>query len=100
MKGQEIVLLDRKLSQILGEPERETQVFDDEVKALVLLFQRWQNMYVDGTGEQTLRRLDCLLSKMHLSWTLQTRSVTPGGRYTSQVMNALKSSHLVTSLIL
>lgn len=61
MKGQEIALLDRKLSQILGEPERETQVFDDEVKRKVSLFQRWQNMYVDGiAGEQTLRRLELL----------------------------------------
>jgi len=60
-KGQEIALLDRKLSQILGEPERETQVFDDEVKRKVSLFQRWQNMYVDGiAGEQTLRRLELL----------------------------------------
>ncbi|PNH81732.1 ExeA family protein [Vibrio diazotrophicus] len=61
MKGQEIALLDRKLSQILGEPERETQVFDDEVKRKVSLFQRWQNMHVDGiAGEQTLRRLELL----------------------------------------
>jgi general secretion pathway protein A len=61
MKGQEIALLDRKLSQILGEPEREIQVFDDEVKRKVSLFQRWQNMYVDGiAGEQTLRRLELL----------------------------------------
>ncbi|WP_165310284.1 ExeA family protein [Vibrio ziniensis] len=61
MTGEEVALLDLKLSQILGEPERKTKVFDADVKRKVSLFQRWQNMYVDGiAGEQTLRRLELL----------------------------------------
>ncbi len=61
MEGDEIALLDKKLSLVLGEPVRENSVFDQDVKRKVTLFQRWQKMYVDGiAGEQTLRQLDLL----------------------------------------
>ncbi len=61
MEGDDVALLDKKLSQVLGEPERNIEVFDGEVERKVSLFQRWQKMSVDGiAGEQTLRRLELL----------------------------------------
>jgi general secretion pathway protein A len=61
MRGEDITLLDNKLSRLLGEPERHVTVYDKEVKRKVEVFQRWQNMQVDGiAGRQTLRQLDLL----------------------------------------
>lgn len=61
MRGEDITLLDNKLSRLLGEPERNVTVYDKEVKRKVEVFQRWQNMQVDGiAGRQTLRQLDLL----------------------------------------
>ncbi len=61
MQGEEVALLDQKLSQVLGETDDVRVRFDDEVERKVLMFQRWQNMQVDGiAGKQTLRRLEQL----------------------------------------
>lgn len=62
MRGDDITLLDQKLSRLLGEPQRRNVVlFDKEVKRKVEVFQRWQNMQVDGiAGRQTLRQLDLM----------------------------------------
>jgi len=61
MQSEEVVVLEQKLSQVLGEPERESLIFDKEVERKVSLFQRWQQMHVDGiAGQQTLRRLEWL----------------------------------------
>lgn len=61
MQGADVALLESKLSQVLGEPERPRDQFDKDLSRKVELFQRWQNMHVDGiAGRQTLRRLELL----------------------------------------
>lgn len=61
MQSEEVAVLEQKLSQVLGEPERESLIFDQELERKVALFQRWQQMHVDGiAGQQTLRRLEWL----------------------------------------
>lgn len=59
--GADVALLESKLAQVLGEPERPREQFDKDLSRKVELFQRWQNMHVDGiAGRQTLRRLELL----------------------------------------
>ncbi|HFG1972739.1 TPA: ExeA family protein [Vibrio cholerae] len=61
MQGADVALLESKLAQVLGEPERPREQFDKDLSRKVELFQRWQNMHVDGiAGRQTLRRLELL----------------------------------------
>ncbi|MGL5429694.1 MAG: AAA family ATPase [Vibrio sp.] len=61
MQGGDVALLESKLAQVLGEPERPREQFDKDLSRKVELFQRWQNMHVDGiAGRQTLRRLELL----------------------------------------
>ncbi|ENJ8202277.1 AAA family ATPase [Vibrio cholerae] len=61
MQGSDVALLESKLAQVLGEPERPREQFDKDLSRKVELFQRWQNMHVDGiAGRQTLRRLELL----------------------------------------
>lgn len=59
MKGEPIALLDTALSQVLGEPNSGSSLFDAELKRKVELFQRWQGLTVDGiAGHKTLRILE------------------------------------------
>ena len=59
MKGEPIALLDTALSQVLGEPDSGSSLFDAELKRKVELFQRWQGLAVDGiAGHKTLRILE------------------------------------------
>lgn len=61
MRGGDVALLESKLAQVLGAPERPREQFDKDLSRKVELFQRWQNMHVDGiAGRQTLRRLELL----------------------------------------
>ncbi|WP_029236342.1 ExeA family protein [Vibrio coralliilyticus] len=61
MSGHAIAELDDRLSKILGEPERESDVYDQELMRKVELFQQWQGLHVDGiAGRRTLQRLEKL----------------------------------------
>lgn len=61
MSGEPIVRLDKHLSQVLGEPESANDQFDINLKHKVELFQRWQNLSVDGiAGKETLQLLERL----------------------------------------
>ncbi|WP_047048434.1 ExeA family protein [Vibrio mexicanus] len=61
MRGESVSVLDTKLSALLGEEPGQGLVFDRHLKNKVELFQRWQNMDVDGiAGRQTLSQLEKL----------------------------------------
>lgn len=61
MQGRDVQILNQKLSQVLGEPVSESVQFNGSLKRQVELFQRWQNMDVDGiAGSRTLRQLELL----------------------------------------
>lgn len=61
IQGRDVQILNQKLSQVLGEPLSEADQFDGTLKRKVELFQRWQNMDVDGiAGSRTLRQLELL----------------------------------------
>ena len=61
MSGHAIAELDDRLSKVLGEPERESDVYDQELMRKVELFQQWQGLHVDGiAGRRTLQRLEKL----------------------------------------
>lgn len=61
MKGEPITLLDKYVSSVLGEQESGSDLFDEDLKRKVELFQRWQGLTVDGiAGERTLRLLERL----------------------------------------
>ncbi|MDQ2163067.1 MULTISPECIES: ExeA family protein [Vibrio] len=61
MQGDDVELLDQKLSQLLGEQATGHQQFDGEVKRKVAFFQRWQKMDSDGiAGARTISRLELL----------------------------------------
>lgn len=58
-KGEEVVKLNRLLSQVLGEPIHNTNEFDHSVKQKVEAFQLWQGIHVDGiAGKKTRMLLD------------------------------------------
>ncbi|MBY6197056.1 ExeA family protein [Vibrio hangzhouensis] len=60
-QGEEVRLLDQKLSKVLGEMPSGRDIFDTALERKVELFQRWQNMDVDGiAGRNTLRRLELM----------------------------------------
>ena len=61
MQGQQVALLDKHLSQLLGQAESDSPMFDQQLKNKVELFQRWQGLSVDGiAGQKTLRLLETL----------------------------------------
>ncbi len=61
MRGEAVSVLDTKLSALLGEEPGQGLVFDRQLKNKVELFQRWQNMDIDGiAGRQTLSQLEKL----------------------------------------
>jgi general secretion pathway protein A len=61
MQGDDVELLDQKLSLLLGEQATGHQRFDDEVKRKIKFFQRWQKMDIDGiAGSRTISRLELL----------------------------------------
>ncbi|MCG9598335.1 AAA family ATPase [Vibrio sp. Isolate25] len=61
MSGQAIAALDQRLSEVLGESQRQSDVYDQELMRKVKLFQQWQGLHVDGiAGRQTLQRLEKL----------------------------------------
>ncbi|GMQ47642.1 AAA family ATPase [Vibrio sp. 10N] len=60
-RGEEVAILDSKLSQVLGEPLLGSDVFDKALERKVELFQRWQKMDVDGiAGRNTLKKLELM----------------------------------------
>ncbi|MCK6264776.1 AAA family ATPase [Vibrio sp. ZSDE26] len=61
MSGGAVAQLDKVLSELIGETPNASAVFDDQLERKVMLFQRWQNMSVDGiAGQQTLKALEQL----------------------------------------
>ncbi|MFC5076562.1 Putative general secretion pathway protein A [Vibrio thalassae] len=60
-QGEQVRLLDEKLSKVLGSTPSGNDVFDQALKHKVEIFQRWQNIHVDGiAGQITLRKLELL----------------------------------------
>jgi general secretion pathway protein A len=60
-RGEQVAILDSKLSQVLGEPASGSDVFDKALERKVELFQRWQKMDVDGiAGRNTLKKLELM----------------------------------------
>lgn len=60
-QGPQVRILDDKLSQVLGVSPLGRDIFDTALKQKVQVFQRWQNMDVDGiAGKNTLKRLELL----------------------------------------
>lgn len=60
-QGEQVAILDSKLSQVLGEPASGSDVFDKALERKVELFQRWQRMDVDGiAGRNTLKKLELM----------------------------------------
>jgi general secretion pathway protein A len=60
-QGEQVAILDSKLSQVLGEPASGSDVFDKALERKVELFQRWQKMDVDGiAGRNTLKKLELM----------------------------------------
>lgn len=60
-QGEQVLLLDSKLSQVLGDQPTGSDVFDKTLERKVEIFQRWQNMDVDGiAGRNTLRQLELM----------------------------------------
>ncbi len=60
-QGPQVRILDDKLSQVLGDTPSGRDIFDNALKQKVQVFQRWQNMDVDGiAGKNTLKRLELL----------------------------------------
>jgi general secretion pathway protein A len=60
-QGPQVRILDDKLSQVLGDKPLGRDIFDSALKQKVQVFQRWQNMDVDGiAGKNTLKRLELL----------------------------------------
>lgn len=63
-QGDEVVKLNRSLSQVLGEPLGTKDRFDQTVKAKVEAFQMWQGINVDGiAGKETLMLLDSYVNE-------------------------------------
>ena len=61
MSGEAVARLDEHLSLLMGLPPSQSELFDDRLKEKVELFQRWQNLEVDGiAGEKTLLLLEQL----------------------------------------
>ncbi|MCG9665721.1 AAA family ATPase [Vibrio mediterranei] len=60
-QGAQVRLLDEKLSKVLGGTPSGSDIFDEALKRKVEVFQRWQNIDVDGiAGRNTLRKLELL----------------------------------------
>lgn len=60
-QGAQVRLLDEKLSKVLGGTPSGSDIFDEALKRKVEIFQRWQNIDVDGiAGRNTLRKLELL----------------------------------------
>ncbi|MFM2664461.1 ExeA family protein [Vibrio mediterranei] len=60
-QGAQVRLLDEKLSNVLGGTPSGSDIFDEALKRKVEVFQRWQNIDVDGiAGRNTLRKLELL----------------------------------------
>lgn len=60
-QGAQVRLLDEKLSKVLGGTPSGSGIFDEALKRKVEVFQRWQNIDVDGiAGRNTLRKLELL----------------------------------------
>ncbi len=60
-QGAQVRLLDEKLSKVLGSTPSGSGIFDEALKRKVEVFQRWQNIDVDGiAGRNTLRKLELL----------------------------------------
>ncbi|WP_105900722.1 ExeA family protein [Vibrio gangliei] len=58
-QGKDVEMLNRLLSQVLGEPIQDKQEFDQSLKHKVEAFQMWQGINVDGiAGKRTLMLLD------------------------------------------
>lgn len=61
MQGEAIMQLEHHLSVLLGQPSRDSRVYDNHLEEKVKLFQRWQGLAVDGiAGKRTLERLEML----------------------------------------
>ncbi|MBA5763886.1 AAA family ATPase [Vibrio sp. 404] len=61
MSGHPVASLDYQLSQLLQMPLGSEQSYGDDLIQKVSLFQRWQQLAVDGiAGEETLHRLELL----------------------------------------
>ncbi|MFA0441223.1 general secretion pathway protein GspA [Vibrio sp. 10N.286.49.C2] len=59
--GEAVQILDEKLSKVLGSQPSGHNVFDQQLKRKVEVFQRWQHMDVDGiAGRNTLQTLELL----------------------------------------
>tara|TARA_Y100001956_G_scaffold82452_1_gene103394 strand:- start:1828 stop:3438 length:1611 start_codon:yes stop_codon:yes gene_type:complete len=59
MQGEPVGLLDHHLSLLLGKPSASSELYDRDLEEKVKLFQRWQNLSVDGiAGKRTLQRLE------------------------------------------
>ncbi|MCG9785779.1 AAA family ATPase [Vibrio mediterranei] len=60
-QGAQVRLLDEKLSKVLGGTPSGSDIFDEALKRKVEVFQRWQDIEVDGiAGRNTLRKLELL----------------------------------------
>ncbi|MFA0085086.1 AAA family ATPase [Vibrio sp. 10N.261.51.F12] len=69
--GEAVQILDEKLSKVLGSQPSGHNVFDQQLKRKVEVFQRWQHMDVDGiAGRNTLQTLELLTQADAPSLTL------------------------------
>lgn len=60
-RGEQVHQLDKLIAQVLNAEPLETQVFNQELKSRVTMFQEWQGLSADGVaGNRTLRQLDRL----------------------------------------